>query len=696
MTLDMDIMVALHRGEVTPAAAFSAQASRDAGVSPAPLPMSAPTAIALVPKVVIEHRIGRALVPACAARGIRLDVRECYSGYREQIRGARNVITWGMRLPHAEYVAEGRNVLFLENGLLCQRHGVYCDAGGYFGDSSIVAGREWERTPTQAEREALAAHMQREFGWEQGATHDPRGPVLVALQKPVDAPLRHYCRRPPSNALAWVIDAAAAYLPQGIPVILRPRPRHAFRADDYRIPDSWTVDRSPDPYRLLRQCRAVVTANSTLGIEALGLGLPVACLGRHVYAGSGAVLDCEGRPERLALLDGWSPDPELVVALLCAVLRRQISYQAEPGAVLASPQFQAWADRCLGADRAYAAAAQRMRARRNALDWDLLHATEDALQRCSDCSRKRHRQRIIDADLAAARGVAPILSGEILDQLRAAGLHVVRPDLSGYHERWQQARDACGTRVDLPDGDVVLGFVYGGHLGDQLQATGLVGGMKASGRRVLSVRHRNAYAALSGLVDGWRNHGRIRLNAPSSVGPGQHIQRLQRWFGLSEEAYPRPDIRLTDAERSWAAEFTAGLRRPIILLSTAACTNAEGYADMPWQAWADVFQKAGSVIQCVSPAGEPELSGIGFAKGLTVRQWFALFSEASAYVGTWAAGIHAAAAFGLESLVVTTWAPDQASRIAFPVPLTHILSFLYPQHPYGFWTREHRSSTVPP
>jgi len=65
---------------------------------------------------------------------------------------------------------------------------------------------------------------------------------------------------------------------------------------------------------LIGGAEAVVTLNSTVGIEALLLDRPVIVLGRACYDVAGLVLragDAAGLDAALAQLPGWRPDPKL-------------------------------------------------------------------------------------------------------------------------------------------------------------------------------------------------------------------------------------------------------------------------------------------------------------------------------------------------------------------------------------------------
>jgi len=313
--------------------------------------------------------------------------------------------------------------------------------------------------------------------------------------------------------------------------------------------------------------------------------------------------------------------------------------------------------------------------------WALVHATDDALETCSGERRQSLLRAVAEAD-ATTHPRPPVLGPDTLGRLRAAGLDVWRPDLRGYRDRMDAAQTAPGPRLQVGNGEVTLGKLCGWHLGDTLCATPLATALALTGRKVFVGRNPNASVVFAGHDVGRRNRGRIGLSAPAEVGPGQHIQRVLRWFSLPEPYYPRPDIRLSPDEVAWAVNQCGGLARPRVILCAEALSYTDGYAEMAWQAWADALSESASVIQPRQTG--PTLGGCMSLSRLTTRQFLALFSQADAYLGTWAAGIHCAAAFGLEAIVVTH-PPVDPRQMVFPLPLAHIRSFLYPQHAYGIW-----------
>lgn len=315
-------------------------------------------AVAVVTAAVGGSALRQALDAVAAAAGVTLAWFNADRDYRARVRGALNLVTWGVKWPHRAYTAHGRrNVLFLENGLLCQRRGAYVDATGYFADSAIVRRKEYDVEPTAAERQALAAHLQAAFGWSAESRANPAGPILVALQTHNDAPVKYYFPLRPAGAdpILVTLELCARYLPKGRKVLVRPHPKDArwWQANEaaYRqaMPPEWQVATGGNVYELLTQCAALVTVNSTLATEALGLAMPVAVLGRSAFTDSGAALDCSERPELLGTLLDWAPDQVRIERYLCAVLRHQLPYAADAATVAANPYVQEFLQRALAA-----------------------------------------------------------------------------------------------------------------------------------------------------------------------------------------------------------------------------------------------------------------------------------------------------------------------------------------------------------
>jgi len=291
----------------------------------------------------------------CRLNGVELTSGDRRNGYRRQMRENRNVITWGVKWTDAQYKRWSGNVLFVENGLLAQNAGAFVDAGGYWTHSDLVRGREWQIVPTEAERRRLGRHLAQRFNFGPDAAPDPTGPILIALQTYNDAPMRHYfpLQSPDRCRLQQVLALCAEHLPADIPVRVRPHPKKKWywreHLDDLKAamrPD-WTIDDSPDVYDLLRSCRALVTVNSTLATEALGMRMPVATLGLGTFTGAGVTLECAEDPSRLGQIETWQPPPPAVEAYLCAVLRHQLQFFATFDQVANNIPIRKWIDRIL-------------------------------------------------------------------------------------------------------------------------------------------------------------------------------------------------------------------------------------------------------------------------------------------------------------------------------------------------------------
>ena len=343
-----------------------------------------------------------ALETACLRVGLPLKSYCTKDRWRQHRRETTNLATWGVKWTSERCRRGGKNVLYLENGLLCQSAGRYVDHLGFFCDSSICT--EPQPDPTAAEIAALQAHVRRHFGWDWWGGGDPAGPILVACQKHNDMSVRfHYApqRRGRATVLSLIEDCQA-HLPAGIPVLLRPHPTQRDALDMLTLPSGWTVDRSPSIYPTLRQCRALVTITSTVATEALALGLPVACLGRSAWEGHQVVLECATDPARLSGILDWHPEEWPVLRYLCAVLRHQLPYDVTADQVLANASVQTWLSRAgrpvVVADPAVALADAEARVRASGDAFRVWHL-EALLRRradCPTCARLRIDRQILD------------------------------------------------------------------------------------------------------------------------------------------------------------------------------------------------------------------------------------------------------------------------------------------------------------
>lgn len=390
MKLDADIMIRLHRGELSPSKAFALQARRE---SSAPPRYRVPC---IVGKTLAGSAGFRAMAAWLAQCGISLDVSTDFSHYADRWKRARNWATWGVKWASPTYRRGRKRVLFIENGLLSQSSGFYVDDAGYFADSSIVTDRD---PPTHAEVAAMQAHCSRLSGRPWFCGGDPAGPILIALQDNRDGAVRarQYPLRDGNPNAATLRYAAAALLP-GTPVVVRRHPHD--KTTPPALPDGWRFDDVPDKWASLASSRAMVTATSTLATEALALGLPVAALGRSCWVGSGAVLECTGDPARLAALPQWRPDEWDAIRYLVSVLRHQVGYHDTAERISTLPPLRRWVRAVTGRE----APGLDVAAAASWLDrhGSEAHRAEVARWRsCRTCARPRLARHILDLARAA-------------------------------------------------------------------------------------------------------------------------------------------------------------------------------------------------------------------------------------------------------------------------------------------------------
>jgi hypothetical protein len=261
-------------------------------------------------------------------------------------------------------------------------------------------------------------------------------------------------------------------------------------------------------------------------------------------------------------------------------------------------------------------------------------------------------------------------------------------------KREARCRDLERCSEELLSKDIVLGYVFNAHLGDCMMATTLPRKLKEKyGIGVRVVRHHMTIDMFKNnpYVDGHLCKGRIPLGR-WNVGKGHLIQRMERYFGLDEDPYPRPEIYLSDEEQAWAASFRSNLPDgPVVVVCCGAVSNnsLDPFDFRPWQVWADLIGEEATVVQLmvrnngmrenrgVQPGTEEMLEGHISLGNLPRRLFFAVFSVADGYFGTWAAGSHVAAAFGLPSIVHLNG--HLLNEPVFPAS-EGIGAFLYPQH----------------
>lgn len=220
-----------------------------------------------------------------------LNVAVSASSYCDEVRRCKNVIAWNCRVPQSWMKANGRNLLFIENSLICQAAGIFVDCGGFFSRSRLCTEKTWRNSQSYA----LEWVTKKWFGWDWGMRGDPAGPVLVALQNRHDCNLHTefpLANDEPDKVVA-TLKLVARYLPQNCPVLIRPHPseRKQFNTHGVWMPH-WELDVHGSFAERLPACRSVVTVNSTCANEATLTEIPVIVLGTGAFTGSGAVQEC--------------------------------------------------------------------------------------------------------------------------------------------------------------------------------------------------------------------------------------------------------------------------------------------------------------------------------------------------------------------------------------------------------------------
>jgi len=222
----------------------------------------------------------------------------------------RNILTWGIKWEHKEYISKSRNVVFVEHTQLSQRTGWSFDASGLYKDSRFCKEKLWNSVIVTKEKEReLREFIKKQFNFNLLKGGDKNGPLLITLQHDEDAPVRNYFER--SNVAKpvalCVLELVKTFINKDIPIIVRPHPlfiEEWNKIENLCIPlfnNNWSLSKSGSVYKIMKRCRGLITINSTTACEALALGIPVATLGSNIYSGSGLILECA--PE-----DGYNYD----------------------------------------------------------------------------------------------------------------------------------------------------------------------------------------------------------------------------------------------------------------------------------------------------------------------------------------------------------------------------------------------------
>lgn len=230
-----------------------------------------------------------------------------------------NIITWGMKLPWKWYKSKkGKNFLFIENGLLSQKNGMYIDHSGWFGDSSIC--KEPQPEPTNEEITALENKVKEIWDKELYQYEGSSGPILFAAQMKRDMGPKHYF-----NGKFYDVFPLLHSDYRNENLVIRKHPRERLNRERIKMSDKWCFDKSSgNIYDRLKDFSKVVSINSTLLIESAVLGLPVHSYGRHVYDG----FNLSDKADR--------------TRFLCAVLRHHIPYKSGVSVIENSESFQIW------------------------------------------------------------------------------------------------------------------------------------------------------------------------------------------------------------------------------------------------------------------------------------------------------------------------------------------------------------------
>jgi hypothetical protein len=589
------------------------------------------TVNAMLPNNVVNSPIGEHIRAEVEKHGIILTDNGVKDKYKLHLTSCRNAITWGMKLPHKMYAANNRNMLYIENGLLNQKKGVFVDHKGFFADSWFCQSRAWETEPSPEERRRMREMIQDRHGWEFNAGGDPNGPVLVALQTKRDASLLYYYPAAEKQQLKnfATLQFVNQHLQTDKDVIIRKHPLfNDFNPRRYNqlFKSNWSWDETEKLSDILPKCSAVVTTNSTVAIDALTLGLPVATLGDHVWTRSGVTFECSTNPERLAQFENHKSDVAKIESFICALIRSELPFNCKYEDVAESYPFQQWLERTTG----------------------------------------QH-----------VKGIKPTRSEEsaAFEKVSFPGTR----ELSVPYQRMlKYAHHKIVKELDSGKRDsVTIGLVGMAHLGDTLCSSTLPRKIKERFGyhiKVFVVDHKSTKRVFENnpYVDGFSKTNPIHLGLnklPRVAYQFHHLQRVETFLDCYTDEMPKPEIYLSEDEKEWAQSIKAKHNKPIIVLSVRHVTGGttSPYESWPFEKWIDQLHDEYTVIQPViskekylqqanihprDANWKPErIYTDHVLEDLETRQYLALFSIAVGHTGVLSGGAFAAQAFDVPVLL---------------------------------------------
>lgn len=171
----------------------------------------------------------------------------------------------------------GSRLLFVEVGWLPQTDTVQIDPAG------INAGASWAKEPLTCQGETPLPIR-------------PRGDLLLVLQLDGDSQIQRLS--PWFSGMSQFVDFICRH--SALPVRVRPHPKsrtnELLRQQVSSVGAAW--DTSPSLIAAMQSCRAVACVNSSCGIEALSLKLPVLCYGQAIFRHPGVVYCLDRDPSK--------------------------------------------------------------------------------------------------------------------------------------------------------------------------------------------------------------------------------------------------------------------------------------------------------------------------------------------------------------------------------------------------------------
>lgn len=249
----------------------------------------------------------------------------------------KNAIVWGLHfLPYGFFKQNNNNILFLENSVLKRNRQLYVDSEGFGNESSYVFTGQNKEQISSDERKYLHQILDEEnIPFFHGG--NPDGPILVTLQS--------------SYSDLIVLDACSLIIPTELPLLIRLHPVEKMQHCQEKLQKllserkNCSLETNIKNSNIVEKLKTVschITYNSAAAFFSSAMGIKTATLGRGLFSGAFATLECDKNPFLIKSLSSFKNDPTTVENLLFCIHKREIPITSNYDIIFENISIQNW------------------------------------------------------------------------------------------------------------------------------------------------------------------------------------------------------------------------------------------------------------------------------------------------------------------------------------------------------------------